>query len=551
MAANYFQRLKDESQKFLSGLTTTQKALLGGVGAGAVVLVIFVSMWAQQPEWRVLFSGLSEKDAGAVVERLQEERIAYQIGKDGTTIKVSSTDLYDTRLKLATEGIVKEGGVLGYEIFDKDQMGMTSQVFNLQKQRALEGELSRTIQQMLGVEAATVHLAIPKKQIFTELDDPVTSSVRLKLVPDHVLVTKQIRGISKLVAGSVPGLEEKNITIIDNKGNILFDADLLADENGQSLAKLNAEQLEYQKSVETRIRRDVEKQLGNVVGRENVNVQVKAEVDFDQEEITSRTFTPNGNDEDLRAIRSEREVKEAGRGKNVTPGGVPGAQSNIPTYQEVSGEGNSAFSREDKTRNFEVPETLTKRVKSTGKIKRLTVSVAMNSLAPAIGAGEEGLSEDDPLLTKLRRLVIGAAGADLSRGDRVEVHTMVFDDTALKADLAAMEREKQREFWKSVLTILLLMFSILILFITLYMAFGRRKLPDEGELLDEEDMLLEAPPDEEEGEEIVLALHEPPELLELREAAGRRAEAVKSLTQMAKEDPANMARLLRAWMTDN
>lgn len=552
MAANYFQRLQDESRKLFGSLSLTQKLLLGGLGTITIAAIVFISVWSQQPQWATLYGDLNQKDAGAIIDRLKDSKIKYELqtDKEGVSIRVPSGDVHEMRLKMATEGLPKEGGVIGYEIFDKETMGVTNNQFDLNHQRALSGELARTIMQIESVERATVNLAIPKKQLFTELSDDATASVLLKLKPNHEISSPQIRGVSKLVAGSVPGLQQRNVTIADTQGNVLFDKDMLDEENGKGTAKLNAEQLEYQRTVEKQIRQDVEKMVATVVGRGNVNVQLKVEPDFDKEEITSKTFTPNGNPDDLRVLRSEKETKEGGRGKSTATGGVPGVSTNIPSYQENGSEGNSAFSKEDRIRNYEVPETQTKKIKSTGNIKRITLSVVVNSLAPALGAGPEGLELDDPKMVRLRELAIAAAGIDLTRGDTVAVHTMQFDDSTTKAEIASMEREANREFWRSIVALVLLAVGVLALAFTLYMAFGRRRVPPEDELLSDEDRLLEGPSEEGEGEEVILALHDPPEMLELTEAAAKRAAAVKSLTQMAKEDPANMARLLRAWMTE-
>lgn len=266
MASGYFQRLRNEGRNFYQSLTRSQRWLIGGASAAVVISLLVVGVWLQQPQWSTLFAHLDSKDAAQIVEQLKEENIPYQLQNQagGTLIQVPAAQVHDLRLQMAAQDLPREGGVFGFELFDQDNMGLTNRSFDLNYQRALAGELSRTIMQLEAVERARVHLAIPRKQIFTDMQDPPTASVTLKLKPLASLGEEQVKGISKLVAGSVPGLEQKNVTITDASGNVLFDAEMA--EGTQSQARLNRQQLELQQANEQEIRQNVERILSRVVG---------------------------------------------------------------------------------------------------------------------------------------------------------------------------------------------------------------------------------------------------------------------------------------------
>jgi flagellar M-ring protein FliF len=548
MAANYFQRLRSDSTKFLSQLSLSQKIGLGTVSVISIIALIALFMWAQQPNWSILYAELGSKDASLMVDLIKEKQIPYQLRSQthGTQIMVPSQFVHDLRLEMAGQDLPKEGGVVGFELFDKDTMGITSNMFDLNYQRALAGELARTIMQIEGVERARVHLAIPKKQLFTQLEEPPTASVTLKLKPDSTLNLEQFKGISKLVANSVPGLQQKNVSVTDTQGNLLFDSDTLDAENGAEATKVNGQRLEYQRTLEKRIRQDVEKILIPVVGLGNVTVQAKADLDFDKQETVSKSYTSTtGNKPDaVQAVRSEKESTETGQGTQTAPGGAPGVSSNIPTYQETSGESDSNYARKEVVRNYEVPEVQTKVIKSSGQLKRLTLSVAINSLAPAL-SGETGtVRPDDPIMRNLRELAVAAAGINTDRGDTIALHAVPFDDSGTREEQDALEKAASRDLIQNMLVSGVAGLGILALLTAVYLAFGRRRPPTEGELLDMEARSLGT------GQTEAPALDEEEEPLGL-EPGGRKNQAVKGLTQMTIDDSARVARLLRLLMSEN
>lgn len=544
MAANYFQRLRNETSKFVKDLTLPQKLGLGVISLASMAALAALIVWAQQPQWTTLYAELGSKDAALMVDYLKEKQVLYQLRSQpqGMQILVPAQKVHDLRLEMAAQDLPKEGGVVGFELFDKDTMGLTNNLFDLNYQRALAGELARTIMQMDGVERARVHLAIPKKQLFSQLDEPPTAAVTLRLKPDASLSPEQVRGISKLVANGVPGLQEEHVTVTDTQGNLLFDREMLDAESGPGLAKVNAQRLEFQRMLEKRIRQDVEKMLIQVVGAGNVTVQAKAELDFDKQETVSKNYTATTGNTGVSAVRSEKESSESGAGTQTVPGGVPGVTSNIPSYQEAGAESDSNYTRKEVVRNFEVPEVQTKVVKSPGQVRRLTLSVAINSLAPALNSPSGVLRPDDPMLQNLRELAIAAAGIDMQRGDTIAVHALPFDDTGLRNEQDAMEQAASREMWRNLMISGVIALGILALLLVVWLAFGRRKAVAEGELMEDESGSLAA-------REELLALQEADSSLDT--ALSKRAQVVQGLTQMALEDPARMARLLRLWMSEN
>lgn len=541
MAADYFRRLRTEAQSFYGGLPQGRKILLGGFSLAFLVVLIAIIVWSQQPQWSTLYGELSAQDAGQITQYLKEQDIPYQLENAGlgTAIQVPENRVHEIRLQMAAVDLPREGGVMGYELFDQDNnMGMTNRVFDLNYQRALSGELARTIMQMDGVEKARVHLAIPRKQVFSALQDPPAASVTLKLRPLSQLSPAQITGMSKLVANSVPGLSAKNITITDSSGKLLFDGSTADDSvaNGE----LNPKQLAYQRNAEKEIRQNVERILSRVVGAGQVNVQVSARINFDQEQSVSKNFEPNANPngDNTRVLRSEKEITETGQGTEPVPAGAPGVTSNVPAYREQQTQSDASYNRRDVTRNYEVPETQVTRVKEPGEIERITLSVALNSLSPAINA-PEGLDSSDPFMVNLKNLASAAAGLDTERGDTLAMYALPFDNTDLEQQQDALNQMDQRDFWIQVIVgVLLAALCLAALFF--FLVWRRRRQSVEGEAIEETTFFSNYP-----------SLEAPALDPALSEAVNKRQQTVNSLTEMAEKEPAQMAQLLRSWLQED
>ena len=408
--------------------------LLGIVVAVGTVSLLWMSGGSEQ---QVLYSQLSMEDAAAVTTKLREMNIPYTIKGDGTTILVPSTIVYDTRLRLATAGLPQGGGV-GFEVFDQRTFGMTEFMQKLNYQRALQGELARTITQLAAVQSARVHIVLPEKSLFVSQQQRTTASVVLKLLPNRRLTPEQIRGITHLVSSSVEGLQLADVTIVDMHGNILS----RAEENATFLSRTEA-QLSYQQTLEQGLERRVQSLLERAVGEGKVTVRVSATLDFQHSERTEERF-----DADNPAIRSEQRNKEEGSGQGFWAVGVPGVRSNVDgaPQEAEKDKARAVTSRQSETINYELSKMVSKIVAPSGEVKHLSVAVLVDGsyqTGPKNGA-RTYVPRTPEELAKYREVVKSAIGYNETRGDRVEVANIPFEtqDTVEES----LARETQQAF---------------------------------------------------------------------------------------------------------
>src|SRR6266487_263142 len=415
-------------------------ALLGVPAALLAALVVMVTLWGagEKEQQQVLYSQLNMQDAGAIAAKLKEMKVPYTLKGDGTTILVPAAMVLDARLRLATEGLPQGGGV-GYEVFGNSPLGgMTDFMQKLNYRRALQGELARTIGHIAAVHSARVHLVIPEKALFREQQDKTTASVALTLVPGRRLTSEQIRGITQLIASSVPGLDPQDVVMTDDTGQILR-----KDEHTNNLSQPEA-QLAHQRAQEIDLERKVQTLLEPAVGKGKVRARVSATLDFQQLERTEERF-----DADNPALRSQQRVKEEGSGSGFWAVGTPGVRPNVPEGAAAppAGTGDKATSsRQSETINNELSKTITKVVAPTGEIKKLTVAVLVDGTYQAGAKGErQYVPRSAEELAKYREIVKSAVGYNESRGDRVDVADAHFD---IQDDPdAAVQGEAQRVFW--------------------------------------------------------------------------------------------------------
>ena len=415
-------------------------AVLGIPAAVLAALVVMVMLWGsgEKEQLQVLYSQLNMQDAGAIATKLKEMKIPYTLKGDGTTILAPAALVLDARLRLATEGLPQGGGV-GYEVFDHRNLGGGTDFENtLNHQRALQGELARTIGRVAAVHSARVHLVIPKKALFREQQEKTTAAVQLTLVPGRRLASEQIRGITQLIASSVPGLDPQDVVMTDDTGQILR-----KDEHTNNLSQPEA-QLAHQRAQESDLERKVQTLLEPAVGKGKVRARVSATLDFQQLERTEERF-----DADNPALRSQQRVKEEGSGSGFWAVGTPGVRPNVPEGAAApsAGTGDKATSsRQSETINNELSKTITKVVAPTGEIKKLSVAVLVDGTYQAGAKGErQYVPRSAEELAKYREIVKSAVGYNESRGDRVDVADAHFD---IQDDPdAAVQGEAQRVFW--------------------------------------------------------------------------------------------------------
>ncbi|WP_421670703.1 flagellar basal-body MS-ring/collar protein FliF [Rahnella sp. EDr1-12] len=452
----------------LNRLRANPKVPIAIAAAAAVAIVVVMMLWAKQPTYKVLFSNLNDKDGGAVVTQLTQMNIPYQFSDNGGAVLIPADKVYETRLKLAAAGLPK-GGAVGFELMDQEKFGISQFSEQINYQRALEGELSRTIETLGPVSSARVHLAIPKPSLFVREQKNPSASVTLNLQPGRALDDGQINAIVYMVSSSVSGLPPANVTVVDQSGHLLTQSD----SNGRDL---NASQLKYANEVEGRLQRRIEAILQPVVGNGNVHAQITAQIDYATREQTDENYQPNGA-ADKAAVRS-RQLSTSDQIGGSSVGGVPGALSNQPApaatapvttppaantaqnqnqNQNQNQAGNAqngaqnstsnrstvpSNSRRDETTNYEVDRTITHTQHSAGAVQRLSAAVVVN-----YQVGTDGKSKPltDEQLKKIDDLVREAMGFSTERGDTLNVVNTPFNEAA--DDTAELPFWKQQAFF--------------------------------------------------------------------------------------------------------
>jgi flagellar M-ring protein FliF len=408
-------------------LPLTQKILFPLLIVASVAGIIFVSKWANRPDYAVLFSDLEPQDASVVVERLKEQKIKYEIRGDGSTIAISPPDMvHEVRMGLAGDGVPK-GGIVGLEIFENTNLGTTTFQEKIKFQRAIQGELERTISSLESVTSARVHIAQPEKTVFAKKASDPTASVLLNLRPGAELDRKQIRGITNLVAGSVEGLKPENVTILDTFGTLLSDTP----QEGEALG-LEATRLQYQREIEKGYIQRVEQMLAKVIGPGKVIARVTAELDFSANEREEESYDPSGQ-----VIRSERSIEEGMT--DSKRGGIPGVISNVtndPNLLSAPGGSDGNSRRREDLKNYEVSRAITRSSSPRGRLTRLSVAVLVDgtydspaSTSPgAEGAGAKPVFKplDADVLSRIESVVRSAVGFDAVRGDTLTVENIPF-----------------------------------------------------------------------------------------------------------------------------
>ena len=407
-----------------------------GILVGIPLLIAMLAsmlMWANQTSYRVLFSGLNDQDGGAIVEALTQMKVPYEFNTAGTAILVPSDKVYDTRLALASQGLPK-GTVSGFEAMDNQKLGITQFQEQVNYQRALEGELVRSIQSISAVQSARVHLAIPKPSIFIREKQTSSASIVLNLFGSRTLSEPQINGIVHLVASSLPSMNPEDVSIVDQSGRLLTNKNEL--ESG-----LNPTQLAYTNQIEQSLSSRIINILSPVFGNENVRATVTANMDYSTSERTDEIYKPN-SDATQATIRSQQ-ISESNDGTSSNPQGVPGVMANTPpgvaaanigqNPQQALANGNNApaqtnnSNRKDSTVNYEVDKSIQYTKAQVGKIERLSAAVVVNFKTITDPKGE---TRQVPLtpeeITQLDNLVKQAIGFDEKRGDAVNVVNQAF-----------------------------------------------------------------------------------------------------------------------------
>ena len=476
-----------------------QRILMGA--AGALVLLVFAGMlfWFSRPDYRVLYSQLGPADASRVVTILETEKVRYQLADNGATILVPSGMVYALRIKIAGEGKLVGQGI-GFEIFDTVQMGQTEFVQRINYQRALEGELSRTMREFPNVESARVHLVIPQRSLFIEEQQPPSASVVLRLKESGAkMAPREIEGMVNLLTMAVQGLDAYHVSISDSNGKAVY---VPEDEK----SGLNNAHLEYRLRLENTLERRIDELLTPVLGPGKHIAKVSADLDYSQRTIRRELFDPESP-----VLRSETSSEETERGTANLDG-----QAADPNFR---GDGlgtalsTEEGSRESRTRNYEINREEHNIVGQMGAVNRLSIAVAVDGSYVRNGEGVwEYTPRSEEELNRIRQLVSNAVGFNSGRGDTIEVSGMTFGamDLPEEHNAAVLIGEFAERMGKPLLTALLAFIFIMLVVRPVVMALIRPKV-EAGEVI--------------EGLEGLPAAEEQYALYEAQEEAARKAEA--------------------------
>ncbi len=430
----------------VANMTSSQVMMALGVLAGTIVGIVFAVGWFRDVSYGRLYSHLEEGEAGEVVSYLTERKIPFNLVDNGTSIEIPAGEVYKTRIALASEGLPK-GGTVGYSIFDKNNLGMTDFLQNLNFRRALEGELTRTIMQLSEVQAARVHIVIPKDRLFKEDKKEATASVLLKLKGHAVLGRQQLNGITHLVASSVEGLTPSNITIVDYDGNLLSGG-----QKSDALAGMSSSQLDVRQTVEKYLEEKAQSMLDGVLGSGKAIVRVTADLNFQQLERQTEEFDPNAP-----SVRSEE------RTKSTTINANKGADS--------TSQSNEQGSNETVVTNYELNKTVEHIVNAVGTINRLTVALMVDGTygeqKGAAGGSAEKVYQprSQEEIDRIGAVVRNAVGFDPKRDDKLEIFNVPFDRQGFEEEQKQLDTMYQRDFYteigKKVGIVLLIVLALL------------------------------------------------------------------------------------------
>lgn len=506
-------------------LSRNQRLALGFIGIAAIVVVLAFVTMSRPAEYQVAFNNLKEEDAAAIVTKLKEAKIPYEVSDK--IIKVPAAQVQDAKLLIAASGVVKQGGGAGFEIFAQPHFGLTEFAEKINYQRALEGELGRSIGRLEAVEQARVHLTLPEQSLFVSQKKDPTAAAVIQLKQSKKLDEAQVQGVVQLIAGSVEGLKPDSVTVMDTAGNVLS----LKGTDTDPARKQNT-RADIQRTLEQRLTEEVKTMLMPLVGPDKAVVRVNADLDWDQYEANSETFSPN---QKAPQVRSRREIAETSAQGSATAGGVPGAERNVPGYPSAgSGQtGNAQNDKRDVTTNYELSRTVEKTTRTPGAIRRLNVAVALDSEVIADPAQADAIS----------RLVATAAGLDTNRGDLVTLTSLPFNAVGAAKPAELAEQARQREMMLSIARMVAMVLGPLLVVGMIWMVLRRsRPKPEKPEIKEvgangKVNGALTA-------EQQIAALPKP-------EIDPEQARIEKELQQMAKLDPQMMATLIRSWMAED
>jgi flagellar M-ring protein FliF len=519
----------ERARSTFSTISLGQKVVIGLLLVGLLLGGFFFFRWITAPTQAPLFSNLASTDAAAIVDELNAQGVAYELTDGGQTIMVAKDAVYDLRLTMSGKGL-PAGQDTGYALLD--QQGITTSEFQQQTtyQRALEGELSKTLEALAGVRSAVVHVALPKDEVFVTEQSKPTASVLLDLAPGTTLSGEQIQAVTNLVSSSVQDMDPDQVTVADSTGQVLSAAG-----TGVTAAAGDARS-QVEQEYDTRLEDKAQQILDRVLGPGHAEVSVRADVDLSQRDTTSETYTYEPGTPPV----SESNTTETYAGSGTPVGGVLGPENTADAATNAGG-GNSTYDKSSTTSNNAVGKTTEVTEGAPGSLNRLTVSVVMDQAV----AGNLNQQQ-------MRDLMTTAVGLDVARGDDITVATLPFDTTAADAAAADMEAaraaESSAQMWSMIRTGGIAAGIALVVLLVWLRSRRREEIEEEYEPLElTDDMLAEL------DRLRVTSSREQPKVdtRQMELEAAERQKVRSDISTMVSEKPDEVAAMLRGWLGEN
>ncbi|MBZ4682671.1 MAG: flagellar M-ring protein FliF [Fusobacteriaceae bacterium] len=530
----FFERIKNQFTTIWKNLTKIQKITIFFLLGSLLTFLILFFVLSSKVSYEPLFTELESKDAAKIKASLDKRGVTYRITGNGTVIEVPKEQKYSIRLDLSKEGVLPDSAV-GFEIFDSSKIGATEFDKQMMFLRAQKGELEKTIKSLSQVKRAVVNITPANNSPFADEKTEAKASVLIELEPFETLKEENIKSIIVLVAGAIENLPKENVEVVDTTGNILSDMVDFSEEGSLASKK----RIELQQEIEKKLERSANGVL-NVLGGGNYRVKVSVELDFNKETYQTESYTtPTVSGEQLTQglVRSEQNnLKEVTGSGDDTASGVPGTTSNIPGYVgEEQSSSSSNYKESNIVKNYELDKKNTVYEKSTGNIKRMTVSVTLNKDSVYF-KDKENITQAE--ITQFENMVKTAVGFDETRGDKINVTILPFNFEIAKRYNASIAEEEK---WKKYQLI-----GIYFVIITLIIAAGAfllfRRLENKRIKEKEEKAIADLLPQLDD-----INLNE--EALSIEEQ--ERADQENQIRQIAIQKPEEVANLLRNWLMED
>jgi len=503
--SEFFKQLLTQFSAIWRKLSLQQKFITTALVAFIILGMTGLVVWSQknitrESGFKVLYANIDLDEAAAITEELQKGGYKYKLENDGRSIAVEHKQLYEVRMAMAREGLPRKSGI-GYELFDKTNIGMTDFVMKMNSKRALEGEIQRTIEGLEEVKSARVHIVIPEPTIFLDNQKEAKASIVIKCSPGKEISREQIRGISFLVSSSVDGLKPEQISIVDYNGKLLSDP-----FGGDEGAMASSRNMELQQNAEKYLEQKANQLLTNVLGPSKAFVKIACDLDFDKIERTLEQYNPES-----RVIRSEERIDEN--------------KKNAPDGDNQ---------RERSITNYEIDKTVQHVIAETGNIKRLTISVAVDGRYETGSDGKSSfVMRSAEEIQNIEDIIKNTVGYDLARGDQIAVSSVKFDNEFLRDEQAEMRNREKWEFWMSIAKYAL-GFALAVLFIL----FLRSLAKTVADSMNPPVPALEH-----------LGLEEPV-VEEVPEEMRRSSEILERVEMLTREEPVNIATIIKQWLAE-